>query len=271
MIIAQISDMHVKPEGRLAYRHVDTAAYLARAVRHLLAIEPRPDLVLATGDLVDAGLPDEYARLRALLAPLTMPVYLLPGNHDDRGALVAAFPEHTYLPRDGFLHYVVDAGPLRIVALDTLVPGRGGGLLCAERLDWLASRLHESRTRPTLIVMHHPPFPTGIAHMDRLGLDNADAFGAVVRGHAHVEAILCGHLHRPIQTRWNGTIAMTSPSTAHQVVLDLRPGGASAFAMEPPACLLHLWRPDAGVITHTSYIGEFPGPYPFHEGGRLID
>jgi 3',5'-cyclic-AMP phosphodiesterase len=199
-----------------------------------------------------------------------MPVYLIPGNHDDRGALVAAFTAHRYLPRDGFVQYVVDAGPLRLIALDTLVPGKGSGWLCAERLAWLASQLDEAPARPTIILMHHPPFRTGIAHMDRLGLDNAEAFATVVRRHPQIEAIVCGHLHRPIQTRWNGTIAMTSPSTAHQVALDLRPDAPSAFMMEPPAFLLHVWHADTGVITHTSYIGGFDGPYPFHEGGRLI-
>ena len=272
MIIAQISDTHIKPEGRLAYRRVDTAAHLARAVRHLLAMTPRPDVVLGTGDLVDAGRPDEYQRLRELLAPLTMPVYLIPGNHDDRGALRDAFRDHAYLPRDGFVQYVVDSYPVRLVALDTVVPGKRSGLLCEERLAWLDGRLREAPTRPTLVLMHHPPFRTGIAHMDALGLENADAFGEVIRRHAQVEAITSGHLHRPIQVRWNGTIAMTAPSTAHQVALDLRPDGPSAFALEPPACLLHVWRPGTGLLAHTSYIGVFEGPYPFYDAaGKLID
>jgi 3',5'-cyclic-AMP phosphodiesterase len=272
MIIAQISDTHIKPPGRLAYQRVDTERYLAGAVHHLLSLTPPPDVVFATGDLVDAGLAEEYERLRTLLAPLTMPVFLIPGNHDDRHALVAAFRDHAYLPRDGgFLHYVLENYPIRIVALDTLVPGKGGGLMCAERLAWLDARLGEARARPTLIVMHHPPFRTGIAHMDALGLDNAEAFGEVIRRHRQVVCIACGHLHRPIQTHWNGTLVMTAPSTAHQVTLDLRPDAPSSFTMEPPACLLHVWREGTGLITHTSYIGEFAGPYPFHDAGKLID
>lgn len=271
MIIAQLSDIHVKPEGRLAYRRVDTAAHLARAVRHLLDLTPRPAVVLGTGDLVDAGRPEEYRHLRALLAPLPMPVYLIPGNHDDRDALRDEFADHGYLPREGFLHYVVDPYAVRLIGLDTVVPGRGGGLMCAERLAWLDARLREAPARPTLVFMHHPPFRTGIAHMDALGLDNADAMGEVIRRHTQVVCIACGHLHRPIQVRWNGTVAMTAPSPAHQVALDLRPDGPSAFVMEPPACLIHVWRPDTGLITHTSFIGDFDGPYPFSEGGRLIE
>ena len=220
MLIAQITDAHIKPHGTLAYGRVDTAPYLARAVAHLLALRPRPDVVLATGDLVDGGRPDEYRRLRDLLAPLSMPVYLIPGNHDEREALAAAFPDHTYLPRGGrFLQYVVDGYPVQLIGLDTLVPGQVGGRLCAERLGWLASRL------------------------------------------------VCAHLHRSIQALVGGTLATTAPSTAHQVALDLEDEPLS-FTMEPPACQLHVWSPATGVVTHTSYIGEFDGPYLFASGAR---
>jgi 3',5'-cyclic AMP phosphodiesterase CpdA len=269
MLIAQISDMHIRPEGALAYGRVDTAPYLARAVEHLLRLEPQPDVVLATGDLVDAGSAEEYARLRALLAPLPMPVYLIPGNHDARDALARAFPDHGYLPRGGrFLQYVVEDHPVRLIGLDTLVPGQTGGLLCEERLGWLAARLAEAPDRPTVIFMHHPPFVTGIAHMDAYGLARASEFADVVRRHPQVERVVCGHLHRPIQARVGGTLASTAPSTAHQVVLDLEDGNPLMFTMEPPACHLHVWRPGAGLVSHTSYIGDFDGPYRFSDGRK---
>jgi len=271
MIVAQISDLHIRPKGQLAYRRVDTATYLKRCVEQLVAMTPRPDLVLATGDLVDVGHPDEYRHLRELLAPLPMPVYLIPGNHDRRGPLVSEFADHAYLPRHGsFVHYVLDQHPVRLIGLDTLVEGKGGGLMCEERLAWLAARLAEAPTRPTMIFMHHAPFLTGIAHMDRLGLEGAEAMGAIVERHPQVERVTCGHLHRPIQVRWHGTVAMTSPSTAHQVTLGLEEDAPLSFVMEPPAFLLHVWTQATGLLSHTSYIGEFPGPYPFREGGRLI-
>jgi 3',5'-cyclic-AMP phosphodiesterase len=268
MVIAQITDTHIKPEGVLAYGRVDTAAYLARAVEHLLALRPRPDVVLATGDLVDGGLPEEYRRLRHLLAPLSMPVYLIPGNHDDREALAGAFTDHAYLPRGGqFMHYVIESHPVRLIALDTLVPGRIGGELCAERLVWLRARLAAAPTRPTLVFMHHPPFVTGIAQMDAHGLANAGAFAEIVRGHPQIERIVCGHLHRPIQSRVGGILASTAPSTAHQVALDLAEEPL-AFTMEPPACQLHVWSAETGLVTHTSYIGQFDGPYLFATGAK---
>ena len=271
MLIAQITDFHIRAPGKLAYRRVDTAAYLQRCIAQLMRVRPPPDLVLATGDLVDFGRPEEYRHLRQLLAPLTMPVYLIPGNHAERGALRAEFSDHAYLPRDGeFLQYAVDAYPLWLIALDTVVPMEGGGTLCARRLTWLAGQLEEAPDQPTVIFMHHPPFKTGINHMDAVGLDNSEGLGRVIAQHPQVERIVCGHLHRSIQVRFHGTIASTCPSTAHQVTLDLRPDAPSAFTMEPPGYQLHHWN-GAQLVTHTACIGEFDGPYPFHEDGGLIE
>jgi 3',5'-cyclic-AMP phosphodiesterase len=257
MLIAQITDMHIRPEGTLAYQRIDTAGFLARAVDHILHLDPRPDVVLATGDLVDKGTDEEYRRLRRLLAPLPMPVYLIPGNHDDRDVMRAEFADHTYMPRDGFIQYVVDDGPVRLVALDTLIPGKGGGRVDAERIAWLDARLAEAPTKPTLIFMHHPPFMTGIAYMDHISLEGADVLADVVRRHPQVERVACGHLHRTIQARWAGTVASTAPSTAHQVVLDIRHEADLGFTLEPPGYALHLWREDVGLVSHVAVVGDY--------------
>lgn len=262
MLIAQISDTHIMPAGRLMSGRVDTGPYLQRAVAHLLALDPRPDLVLATGDLVDAGSPVEYARLRGILAALPMPVYLIPGNHDARDALRAGFPDHGYLPRGPFLQYVIEDHALRLIGLDTLVPGQPHGELCEERLGWLEARLAES-DRPTLIFMHHPPFACGIVEFDSIGLNRgAERLAEIVRANPQVERILCGHVHRPVQTRWAGTLASIGPSTAHQATLDLRPDVPITFTMDPPAAALHQWR-GGSLVTHLSYVGEYDGPHPF--------
>jgi 3',5'-cyclic AMP phosphodiesterase CpdA len=264
MFLCQISDLHIKAPGKLAYGVVDTALMLQHCVARILALPQAPDLVLATGDLVDGGRADEYARLRELLAPLPMPWYLMPGNHDAREPLLEVFPDHRYLRQmDGFLQFVIDAHPLRVVALDTLVPGAAGGALCPRRLAWLEHALAQS-TRPTVVALHHPPFMTGIAHMDRLGLerDSIAALARVIGDHPQVERVIAGHLHRPIHTRFAGTIASTCPSPAHQVALDLADDATGAFVLEPPAFQMHLW--SAGrLVTHTVYVDDFPGPYPF--------
>lgn len=272
MLICQISDMHIKSRGKLSYRVVDTSAFLERCVDHILALKPRPDIVIASGDLTDFGRPEEYVHLRELLAPLAMPIYMIPGNHDQRENLIAAFPDHAHLRQTlPFIQYAIEEYPLRILALDTVIPFESGGTLCAARLAWLQEKLDQAPERPTVIVMHHPPFKTFIGHMDRIGLANAEALRAIVQRHPQVERILCGHLHRPIQVRWAGTLASTAPSPAHQVALDLSEDGPSRFMMEPPAYQLHKWHPDTGLVSHTAYVGNFDGPYPFFEGGGLID
>ncbi|MGE4076275.1 MAG: phosphodiesterase [Reyranella sp.] len=263
MLIAQISDMHIKPPGELLYGRIDTAGFLERAVAHVKALDPQPDIVLATGDLVEGGKVEEYALLRRLMEPLDMPVYLIPGNHDARDPLREVFADHAYLPKTGFLQYTIEEWPVRLIALDTLVRGKTHGELCAERLDWLAARLAES-DRPTILFLHHPPFDCGITAFDghRL-LEGHLRLAELVRRRGHVERALCGHVHRPIQVRWAGTMASVAPSTAHQATLDLHDGAPLSMMMEPPGVALHLWRPGAGLITHMSYVGNYEGPRPF--------
>lgn len=263
MLLAQISDMHVKVPGEPLYGRIDTPGFLSRAVAHLESLDPRPDVVIATGDLVDSGSVAEYRALRDLLAPLSMPVYLVPGNHDRRDGLRAVFGDRPWLPDSGFVQYAIEAGPLRLLALDTLVEGRGHGALCEARLDWLAARLEES-DRPTIVFMHHPPFDCGIEAFDALRLnEGAERLAGIVRRHPHVERILCGHVHRPIQVRWAGTLGSIAPSTAHQATLDLRAKAPMSLTMEPPGLSLHQWRPGAGLVSHTAPIGTWRGPQPF--------
>jgi 3',5'-cyclic AMP phosphodiesterase CpdA len=151
---------------------------------------------------------------------------------------------------------------LRIVALDTLVPGKVGGALCEKRLHWLDRTLAAVPDKPTLVLMHHPPFVTGVDQMDKHGFDGRAALAKIVLRHPQIERILCGHLHRAIESRFAGASVGTAPSTAHQLVLDLRPGASLSFAKEPPCYQLHHWREGASLVTHTAAIGDWP-PYSF--------
>ncbi|HTQ33710.1 MAG TPA: phosphodiesterase [Stellaceae bacterium] len=277
MLVAQITDPHVLAAGKLyhsphraipadaesGWSYIDTAACLNRAIAELNARSPRPDVIVITGDLTDHGAAEEYANLRVILAPAEMPVFVIPGNHDSRDVLRNAFAADGYFPADGFLHYAVEGYPLRIVALDTNVPGQHHGELCAARLDWLDRTLSDAPTQPTLVMMHHPPFPTGIEHMDVHALREPAGFAEIVRRHPQIERVLCGHLHRTIDHRFAGTVAGTAPSTAHQLVLDTTPGAPAEFAFEPPGYQLHFWREGVGLVTHTAVFGDWPGPFPF--------
>jgi Icc protein len=273
MLIAQITDTHIKLPGKLAYRKVDTAAMLEVCVQHLQSLKQQPDLILLTGDLVDLGRPEEYDHLKSILAPLKQRIIAIPGNHDERDAMRDAFAGG-YLPtqRGSFLQFAVnDDYPLRILGLDTLIPGQGGGELCAERLDWLDETLKQRPDQPTLVMMHHPPFQTGIGHMDKIGLQGANEFERIVAQHAQIRLILCGHLHRVIRADVGGRSALTCPSPAHQVALDIDPEAPSRFTMEPPGYMLHWWN-DGRLVSHTVAIGDHDGPHPFHgPDGKLID
>jgi 3',5'-cyclic AMP phosphodiesterase CpdA len=268
MLIAQITDLHVSTPGSVNDRHFRTAEHLTRAVTHLNGLTPRPDVVLATGDLVERGEPDEYARLRTILDDLLMPLYVIPGNHDAREPMARAFGDRGYLPRDGgFLHYTVEDWPVRLIGLDTHIPGAAGGRLCATRLAWLDARLGEGRERPTVVFMHHPPFVTGMRAMDAMGLEGKAELAAVIGRHAQVEGVLCGHVHRPMARRFGGTVATTCPATAHQLALDLAAEPRLAVVMEPPACMLHLWLgPAESLVSHVSVIGDERPPFMLHDG-----
>ncbi len=274
MILCQISDLHIKRKGALAYQRVDTAEALRRCVRGIARLRPAPDAVVVTGDLVDMGDAQEYAHLRELLGELPMPCYLLVGNHDHRDALRQAFPEHAWLGREGFVQYAVDLGPCRLLALDTQDPPNSGGRLCGQRLRWLERELGSDSGKPVILAMHHPPFVTGIGHMDRIGLprEDRDALAELVARHPQVERIVCGHLHRPIQRRFGASVASTCPAPAHQVAFDLDPEGLPGFRLEPPCMQLHAWIDGEGLVSHQVTIEEYPGPYPFFESdGSLID
>ena len=257
MIIAQLSDPHISQVGGDSDRKYATADNLQRAIAHLTRLPAPPDVVLITGDCADGGGAAEYERFRDLLRPLTMPVFVVPGNHDDRGHLREMFGPQGAASLPGFVQYVVDEWPVRLIALDTNVPGQGVGQLCAERLGWLEQRLAEAPGRPTMIFLHHPPFQTGLPLLDELGLAGADELGAIVARYPNVERIVAGHVHATMQRRFHGTLAMTCPSTAFQLVFDLRQPQRFSVVMEPLACLLHVWRDSTGLITHTSLIGEY--------------
>jgi 3',5'-cyclic AMP phosphodiesterase CpdA len=257
MLIAQISDLHFLPAGMLAFGKVDVAGCLERAIAHLNALEPAPDLVLITGDLTDDGDDAAFAELVAMLATLDAPCYPLPGNHDPREAMRRAFAHLGCLPTRGRLCYTVDDFPIRIVALDSLVEGRPYGMLGPEQLAWLDARLKERPKKPTLVALHHPPFKTGIGHMDRSMLRDAEELAAVIARHPQVERVLCGHVHRPVQQRFAGTIAQIAPGVAHQIQLVLGEE-RGPWICEPPAMLLHHWN-GTRVVSHQSMIGSY-GP-----------
>lgn len=273
LTFVQLTDLHIRQPGRLAYGKVDTSSYLRTTVESVQALRQRPEAVIVTGDLTDFGRIEEYEFLRDLLAPLDMPIYLLPGNHDDRNNLRRVFADHAYLGTDGPVQYRVQVGPLQVLTLDTSEPGHSDGILSDERLQWLERELAAVVGQPVVVAMHHPPFRTLIGHMDKIGLsEGAPQLEALLRRHPNVERVICGHLHRAIDVRFGGTLASTCPGPAHQVTLNLDPEASSDWMLEPPAFRVFGWDDqNQRLVTHLAPIGHFEGPYPFHAEGKLID
>lgn len=241
MLIAQITDTHVRRKGDLLHHMIHTGRELRRAVAAINALVPRPDYVVATGDLVDRGKAKEYRRLHAILRDLAIPYFLVAGNHDDVDGLRETFREHRYLPRSGALSYVIESRPVRLVVVDTTRGRKPGGGLDEGRLRWLDERLREAPTTPTLVAMHHPPFDTGIPPVDAHPLRGREDLAALISAHPQVVRLVAGHVHRACEVPFGGTIASTAPSTAGQLVVDRTPSGAYAIRFEPPAIVLHHW------------------------------
>ena len=274
VLIAQISDLHIKPPGSLAYGKVDTAAALERCVAALNEFAPRPDLVVISGDLADTPIAEEYEYLKRLLKPLKLPFVGIPGNHDSRAMMRAAFPLAAYAFPSGPLNQRLEIGGLDLVLLDSSVHGKPHGELDAPTLQWLETTLVSSPERPALVFLHHPPFKAGIWHMDRQNLLNADELADIVRRHPRVQLIAAGHIHRATLTLFAGIPSTICPAPNHAVDLDLAQLREPSFKVEPPAFHLHAWFPGEGfgcVVTHHVPIGNFDGPHPFFgPDGKLL-
>jgi 3',5'-cyclic-AMP phosphodiesterase len=265
MLICQLTDLHVRPKGLASNRVSETNMFTERACRTVAAFTPRPDVVIITGDLTECGLEAEYANFAAIIArTLSMPVYVIPGNHDRRDNLRTGLAHLPGVSADPtFVQYAIDDHAVRLVMLDTLVPDASHGILTHSQLEWLDRTLAAQPSKPTLIGMHHPPFISGLAHLDKIALINQDDFRAVIARHRQVARIVCGHHHRPIVGQCAHTVVSVSPSVAHQVELTFDPTDAGAFNFEPPAFQLHTWLGNNGFVSHTIYVDRYPGPFPF--------
>jgi Icc protein len=257
-LVAQLSDPHVSVgpgDGKGARR-------LAAAVEDIAALNPAPEAVLLTGDIAADGAAAEYARARELLAPLAMPVHPIPGNHDSRDELRAAFADHPALGEGGgFVHYPVRCGELRIVLCDTHEPGHETGRLCPERRAWLAGQLDEEPDTPTLLAMHHPPLLSGIESLDpALPEEDRQALAELLAVQPAVRRIVTGHTHRAITGVLAGRAVCVCPSTYLQALLDLRSPGRLELVDEPPGFALHLYGRDDSVVTHVQTLSASRPP-----------
>lgn len=235
MRIVQITDTHIVAKGShwLSDPSTQTEGRLSRAIARINQLAP--DAVILSGDATDDGSPASYKHLKELLAPLEAPLFLTPGNHDDRDALRTAFS----LP-EGFIQYTVDAFPVRLLCLDSHIPGEAGGLLCDQRLDWLEAALQTHPEKPTLLFLHHPPVKTGMKCFDKILLAPSPRFESLVQRHPQILALLCGHYHHLCISTYGSKLCYLAPSVA-PVHYFAHPDDdePAAIELDDPAITLH--------------------------------
>jgi 3',5'-cyclic AMP phosphodiesterase CpdA len=243
-VLAQISDTHVRADDEGA-----AAAKLRRALAQ--AAEYRADAILLTGDLVNDERPQEYAVLAEAIADPPAPLYLMPGNHDDRALIRETFPDHRYLPRSGPLSFVIEDFPVRILAVDQIVPSETHGLITKAGADWLDAALAAQPGKPTIVALHHPPFLTYDMLFDRIGLLDADMLTPVIARHPQVMRVVCGHHHRVAVGQIAHAPVIIAPSTSWTYGLAMYPGQQIApKTAEQPGWVLHAWTPSRGLASH---------------------
>jgi len=251
LLVAQISDTHILlPESDRP-----TADLRADCLRFCVADinRVRPDAVIFTGDTVQHGQPEEYVRLRELLAPLEVPLYVVPGNRDDKDAMRAAFSEHAHLNGpDEYLHYAIEDYAVRLVGIDSTLTGERKGRFCESRQAWLDRTLGEQPDRPTLLFIHHPPFDVGDHYVGGYRHpEEAAALEAIVGRNPQVLGLLCGHVHWPVERDWAGAQARIIPSIA----VDVRKGIDESEAGGRPVYMLHRCDRARGLSSELQMVG----------------
>ncbi|AGY57705.1 phosphodiesterase [Gloeobacter kilaueensis] len=232
LTIAQISDTHLLSSPQEYLRGYPVHASL-QAVLGRLA-EEKPDLLLVTGDVAEAGEMAAYGQLAELVAPLGLPTAWLSGNHDDPAAMRAVLDRPPFIGLQQ-----IDCDPWRILLIDSVQPDSryGEGYLSSASLEQLDAALHACRDRHVLLALHHHPLPTGVDWLDTIGLTNAADLFFVLDRHPCLRLVLYGHVHLEQHHRRNGVDYYACPSTALQVV----PPGAPITASQPGFRLLTLF------------------------------
>lgn len=257
MIIAHISDFHVfadKPETALV--RLDAAEAARAVIADICAFVPKIEAIMFTGDLADGGSAADYELIKEILKPLDVPIFVVPGNHDKRAGMRAAFGDALPMESSGFLNYETEINNIRILALDTLKEGHGEGELCAERLSWLEDKFSAPTGRLTLILMHHPHFPSGNAALDRNSLcEGRDAFEKIISKCTDPLLIFAGHIHRPYQAMWNNIFCAVGGGPSFQFDLDLSEGAPEPKTVkEPYAYFIHRFDKNQNLAVHPRYV-----------------
>lgn len=257
MLIAQVSDTHIVAKGKhwQAEPLTEVDKRLSQVVDFLNALNPAPEIVLFTGDITDEGDPQSYHYFKEIIGPLKFPYFVIPGNHDRREEMRAAFSDKFYMPKQGFIHYVIEGYPLRLIGLDTLVEGEHYGQICKERLSWFEHILKTDPKKPTLIFMHHPPTKVGVKLFDEMICFTPPEFNSLILKYDNILGIIAGHYHHLCVSSFGGKNCFLAPSVAPvHYFAHPEDDHVTALELEDPAITLHLWQEGSPLISHVKRV-----------------
>ncbi len=246
--LVHLSDTHFLAGNRLLSGRFDTASHLQRTLEKVVGLGIRPDALVFTGDLTDEGEPDAYRALRAAVEPvaddLGAPIVWVAGNHDERPAL----REHLLdgAPDQRPVTGVWDLGGLRLIALDTSVPGWHHGELDEEQYAWLADELATPAELGTLLAMHHPPLPSHLPLFDILELREQSRLAEIISG-SDVRGILAGHLHYSTSGTFAGVPVSVAAASCYTMNLARPPLAVNGMDAGQSFHLVHVY---PSTITH---------------------
>ncbi|MFI5381221.1 MAG: metallophosphoesterase family protein [Tepidisphaerales bacterium] len=251
MIIAQISDTHIALDIPDADRRIRD---LALTIADINALDPAPDVIVHTGDIVHNGRQDEYAQAVAALAKAHAPLYVVAGNRDNRANLCAAFSAGGYLaPDSDFIDYAIDDYPVRLIAADTLNSSSNKGDFCCERVRRLIDLIDAETTKPIAVFTHHPPFEVTVGP-EQLHFETPEQMSRLRRALQHsgrVVAVFSGHVHRAAAGHVGSIPATVVPCTA----TTRRYGEYPPHMKTRPIYQVHRFDPDWGFATETRIAG----------------
>ena len=253
MKFIHFTDPHLVRPGRTLYG-LDLQGQLEACVASINESHGDAEFCLVTGDLTHYGEPGAYGLLKQSLARLAIPCHMIVGNHDEREAFLAAFPE-TPVDVNGYVQYVVESSAGRFVMLDTLIAGTHAGELGPARLAWVRTRLEEAGDEPVFLVLHHAPMATRIKAVDRIGLNDAEALWEVVRDFANIRHIFFGHIHRQVHGSWRGIPFSTLKATGWQLRLTFEADDIGGVHDGPSYAVVFV-DDDAVVIHDYGYMSE---------------
>src|SRR5690349_17978103 len=267
MIVAQISDTHIALDTADAKRRLRE---FASTIADINSLDPAPDVIVHACDIVHNGRVDEYAQAAALLAKARAPVYVLPGNKDERVNLRDTFSTHRYFtPGHPFIDYAIEDHPVRLIALDTLSEGHGRGDFRREQVEHLIALIDAEPDKPIAVFTHHPPFEVTVGP-DRFHFESMDGTARlcnVLQRCSRIVAVFSGHVHRAA----SGQVGRIPASVVPCIATSLRKGDYPAHLKARPVYHLHRHDPQWGFVTESRVVGAHESGAPaFGRGPDIL-